>query len=513
MKQRNMCVSRLVILCAAGMLTASVLLILPGSGAAQPAPTQSAPTQPVSPQPDPPQPGSTPVAPAQQMPTMQLGTQMMMPRESAFFARLLPSVVSINVVKDAPRPEATANAAGTGSGPQHSFGTGFVIDPSGVIATNSHVVQDAWQIDVTFTDGTRVPAHLLKATRLIDVAVIKVDVGHPLPALHWGDSDALQIGDPVFVVGNALGVGISVSGGLVSGLNRNIMDSPYDDYIQTDAAINHGNSGGPLFNKQGEVVGINTALLSATSGWSGLGFAIPAHNAQVVIDRLMNYGWLAPGWVGMKIQQVTPEMAQALGMKQAEGSIVAAVTPDGPAAEADLRPGDVIMRLGNAAPHDERALLRTIATSPAGKKISFGLWRDGKAQSLDITVKEWPRSQWEILDAPVSMQSPHHHIPPDLGITVEPMNDASRAKFGAAVAQDGVLVAAVAPGSDAADRGLSAGDIIVRVQGKLVSNPAQMADALTAARTEKREFVMVLVQPKSGDRMGIKWMTLRVADD
>ena len=446
------------------------------------------------------------------MPTMPLGAQMMQAGESAFFGKLLPSVVSINVVKDAPRPEPAVNAGGT-SGTQHSFGTGFVIDPSGVIATNSHVVQDAWQIDVTFADGTRVPAHLLNATRLIDVAIIKIDVGHPLPALHWGDSDALQIGDPVFVIGNALGVGISVSGGLVSGLNRNIMDSPYDDYIQTDAAINHGNSGGPLFNKKGEVVGINTALLSATSGWSGLGFAIPARNAQVVIDRLMNYGWLRPGWVGMKIQQVTPEMALALGMKQAEGSIVAAVTPGGPAAEADLRPGDVIMHLGTTTPRDERALLRTIATSPIGDKIAFGLWRDGKAQNLDVQVREWPRSQWEMLDAPVSMPAPRHHVPPDLGIAVEPLNDATRAKYGAAVAQNGVLVAGVAAGSDAADHGLSTGDIIVRVQDRVISEPNQALEAFAAARADKREFVLVLVQPKSGDRMGIKWMTLRVADD
>jgi serine protease Do len=482
MKQRSICVSRSIILSAAGVLALAASLFQPDS------------------------------AKAQQMPTMPLGTQMMQAGETAFFGKLLPSVVSINVTKDVTRPESAVNASGTSGETQHSFGTGFVIDPSGVIATNSHVVQDAWQIDVTFVDGTRVPAHLLKATRLIDVAVIKIDVDHPLPALHWGDSDAVQVGDPVFVIGNALGVGISVSGGIVSGLNRNIMDSPYDDYIQTDAAINHGNSGGPLFNKKGEVVGINTALLSATSSFSGLGFAIPARSAQVVIDRLMNYGWLRPGWVGMKIQQVTPEMAKALGMKQAEGSIVAAVTPGGPAAEAELRPGDVITRLGNKTPADERALLRTITISPIGEKITFGLWRDGTVQSLDVTVREWPRSQWDMVDVPVSMPAPRHQIPPDLGIAVEPLNDASRAKYGAPAAPNGVVVAGVAPGSDAADHGLSVGDIIVRVQGSLITEPGQVANALAATRADKREFVLVLVQPKSGDRMGIKWMTLRLGD-
>jgi hypothetical protein len=235
--------ARSIILSVAGVFTAAVLLIQPRS------------------------------AKAQQMPVMPLGTQMMQASESALISKLLPSVVSVNVAKDVKRPGVAMNASGTGDDVRHSFGSGFVIDPTGVIATNAHVVEGAWQIDVTFADGTKVPAHLLKATRLIDVALIKIDVDHPLPALTWGDSDALQVGDPVFVIGNALGVGISVSGGIVSGLNRNIMDSPYDDYIQTDAAINHGNSGGPLFNKKGEVIGINTALLSATSSWSGRNYS------------------------------------------------------------------------------------------------------------------------------------------------------------------------------------------------------------------------------------------------
>jgi serine protease Do len=476
-------VSRSIILSGAGVLVAAMFLTQPG------------------------------LAQAQQTPTMQMGMPMMQASESAFFGKLLPSVVSVNVVKDVKRPEPAMSASGTNEATQHSFGSGFVIDPTGVIATNSHVVQDAYQIDVTFADGTRVPAHLLKATRLIDVALIKIDVDHPLPAVHWGDSDALQVGDPVFVIGNALGVGISVSGGIVSGLNRNIMDSPYDDYIQTDAAINHGNSGGPMFNKQGEVIGINTALLSATSSWSGLGFAIPARSAQVVIDRLMHYGWLRPGWVGMKIQQVTPEMALALGMKQAEGSIVTAITPGGPAAEAGLRAGDVIMHLGTTTPHDERALLRAIATAPIGENITLGLWRDGKEQSLDVAIKEWPRSQWDMVDAPVSMPAPHHHVPPDLGIALAPLNDANRAQFSAAMVRSGVLVTGVAAGSDAADHGLAVGDVIERVQDRTVSTTEQVADALAATRADKREFVLVLVQPKSGDNNSIKWMTLRVGDD
>jgi serine protease Do len=228
---------------------------------------------------------------------------------------------------------------------------------------------------------------------------------------------------------------------------------------------------------------------------------------------LMNYGWLRPGWVGMKIQQVTPEMALALGMKQAEGSIVTAVTPGGPAADADLRPGDVIMHLGTTTPHDERALLRAIATSPVEKNITLGLWRDSKEQSLDIVIKEWPRSQWDVVDAPVSMPAPHHHVAPDLGVALAPLIDANSAGSDAATVQKGILVTGVAPGSDAADHGLVVGDVIVRVQDRTVSTSEQVADALAATRAQKREFVLVLVQHKAGDKTGIEWMTLRASDD
>jgi serine protease Do len=456
---------------------------------------------------------AAPVLAQQQMPMMQLGMSGMAGGGADLLRKLLPSVVSINVRKDVAQANPGTNASGATSEVKASFGSGFVIDPSGVIATNSHVVQDAWQIDVTFFDGTRVPAHLLKATRLIDVAIIKVDVDRPLPALQWGDSDKLQIGDPVFTIGNGLGVGISVSGGIVSGLNRDIMDTPYDDYIQTDAVINHGNSGGPMFNDKGEVVGIDTALLSATSAFSGIGLAIPARNARAVINQLMHYGWLRPGWIGVKIQQLTPEMAQALHMARADGSIVAHLTDNGPAAEAGLRVGDVIMHLGTTTPTDERALLRGIATAPIDKPITLGLWRDGKEQTLDVTVKEWPRSQWEAIDAPVSMPASHHHVPPDLGITLAPLDDATRAQSGLANRPGGIVVTGVASGSDAAQHGLVAGDVILRVQEKTIATAADAQAAFDSARSAKLPFVLVLIEPKVHRSPGPEWMALRVAND
>jgi serine protease Do len=305
----------------------------------------------------------------------------------------------------------------------------------------------------------------------------------------------------VFAIGNALGVGISVSSGIVSALNRDIEDSPYDDFIQTDAAINHGNSGGPLFNMQGEVIGIDTALISPSSGSSGVGFAIPAREARVIIDRLMNYGWLRPGWIGVKIQQVTPDMSEALGIERAEGSLVSYVAPGGPAAAAGLRVGDVILHIDAAAPTDERAILRTIATTPIGENITLALWRDGKPASLTVSVHEWPRAQWETLDPPVSMATPSHGVPADLGITL------------GAAAQTGVLVTGVAAGTDAAQRGLVAGDVILRVQEKTVTNAAEVQAAFQAVRARKREFALVLVDPKVHEKPGPEWIVLRVSDN
>jgi serine protease Do len=448
---------------------------------------------------------------AQQMPTMQLGMMPMQTAAGELLRKLLPSVVTITVSRDVAHTEPGMNAAGTDAESAHVFGSGFVIDPSGVIATNAHVVHSAWQIDVTFADGTKVPAHLIEVARLIDVALIKVDAGHDLPAVHWGDSTALQIGDPVFAIGNALGVGISVSGGIVSGLNRDIMDSPYDDYIQTDAAINHGNSGGPLFNTKGEVVGIDTAIISPTTGWSGVGFAIPSRAAHMVADRLMNPDTPRPGWIGIKLQPVTPEMTDALGMKQAEGSIVGALAKDGPALAAGLRIGDVVLHMANAPPTDQRALLRAITGAPIGQMITLVLWREGKEQSLDIPVQEWPRRQWDALDTPVSM-APHRLVPSDLGLALAAPDDANRARFGLMMNQTGVVVIGVTANTDAAERGLVAGDVILRVQDKTVSTAEEAQAAFAAARADKRHFVLVLLAPKAHDRAGSEWVTLRVAE-
>ena len=210
----------------------------------------------------------------------------------------------------------------------------------------------------------------MHASRIADLAVVQVQVDHHLTPVQWGDSTKVRVGDQVFAIGNPLGIGMSVSSGIVSGLNRDVQDSPYDDYIQTDAAINHGNSGGPLFDMEGRVIGMNTALVSPTDASAGLGLAIPSDSVQFVVDRLMKYGWVRPGWMGVKVQQITREMAEAMGTKP-EGSVVAWVMPDGPAHKAGIEIGDVILKYGDDAPGDERALLRDIGED-AGRRDGAG---------------------------------------------------------------------------------------------------------------------------------------------
>jgi len=336
--------------------------------------------------------------------------------------------------------------------------------------------------------------------------------------IKWGESDALQIGDPVFAVGNPLGLGLSVSGGIVSALNRNIMDTPYDHFIQTDAAINHGNSGGPLFNMKGEVIGVDTAIISPTTGSAGLGFAIPARGARFLVERLKQFGWLRPGWMGLKVDQVTPEIADALGMKPAEGpqpagSIISKVFEDGPAAKAGLRVGDVILRFDDQKPSDERALLRNIVMAPPGETVKLTVWRAGHEFEVRTTIIEWPKPLWDRLNAPIETAPVEPAIPPNLGLSLAEVTDDLRAKYGLEPGQTGVLVAGVMSNTDAADRGLATGDVILRVQDRPVATPQSVQAVIDAVREQKRAFAVMLVLPKAQQSPfpGPKWMALRVA--
>jgi serine protease Do len=444
--------------------------------------------------------------------------------ESQIIHRLLPTVVNIHVQKVEAVTPPTATAA-TADAPVASpaklapegpttikgyVGSGFIIDASGLIVTNYHVVDGAYLIVVTLSDGTRLEGDVTSASKLADLALVQVHADHPLPTAHWGNSDTLQVGDQVFAAGNPFGLGLTVTGGIVSALNRNIMNSPYDDLIQTDAPLNHGNSGGPLFDMQGNVIGVDSTIISPTTGSAGLGFAIPSSSARFVVDQLRTYGWVHPGWVGVKVQTMTDEIAGAMGLPQPEGSVVSWVVSGGPAMKAGMQVGDVILQFNDKTPSDERALLRAIAHTSAGVATSMLVLRDGKQIKLPITVDSWPRNQWEALDAPTPILRPNHPIPPHLGLTLAPILPADKTKLGLVDDLKGVQVTDVAKESDPEAHGMTKGDVILRVQDKPVSTPAEVWTGVDAVRAEKRDFVMLLVYPKVRDVPGPKWVALRL---
>jgi serine protease Do len=436
--------------------------------------------------------------------------------QSGLIRRLLPMVVNVTAVVPLAVPVPHAASAMGDPGMQateqkRQLGSGFIIDPSGVIVTNYHVIDGAYEIIVTFADSTQTQAEVLEADRLSDVALLKVTTPMPLPAVRWADSSTVKIGDPVLAIGNPLGVGMSVTGGIVSAVNRDIMETPYDNYIQTDAPINHGNSGGPLFDTFGKVVGINTAIISPTAGSAGLGFAIPANDARFVIGQLQRYGWIHPGWMGIKVQQLTSDMAEALGMAELRGSIVANVTKGGPAAKAGIEVGDVVVAYAGKTPPNERALLRDMASTPPGETVAISIRRGGRVMDLQATIAEWPRTSWEDVDAPIKPAKLTHAVPADLGIKVAALPEAQRIKLGLGPDTEGVLVTGVAPGTDAAQRGIAQGDAILRVQSHVLASTADFHAALTEARRQDRKFVLILRLPQKQVHPGPEWAALQIA--
>ena len=450
------------------------------------------------------------------LPAVAQQMQMMPPSQAELIRGLLPTVVNITSFVTATQATATMNAANVPanqdpSHPQTLQGSGFVVDPSGVIVTNNHVIAGAYDIEVTLSDGTRAAGRILATSPRIDLALVKIDTKQPLAVVHWADSDRVQIADPVFAIGNPLGVGLSVSAGIVSALNRNLMDTPYDDFIQTDAAINHGNSGGPLFNGRGEVIGVDTAIISPTTGSVGLGFAIPANDAQFCVTQLLRNGNVRPGYLGMKIEPVTPDIAAALGLRAPMGAIVAEIHAGGPAATAGLRPGDVILRYDNRTPPDERALMRAIAKSTIGQAVPMTMLRGGQAQTLRVTPAEWPGTVTTGGAASGQSTKPAVLVPPNLGLSLDVLTADLRAQHGLHMQQAGVLVGGVAAGTDAFDRGLAPGDVILRVQDTDVGSPEEVQAAIDAARREHKALMLALVLPKVQQGPGPHWIALRVS--
>lgn len=376
-----------------------------------------------------------------------------------------------------------------------SLGSGFVIDPSGLIVTNNHVIEGADEIIVNFTDGSK-----LKVIKILghdpetDLALLQVKPRKPLKAITFGDSSVLRVGDWVMAIGNPFGLGGSLTVGVVSAVKRDINAGPYDNFIQTDAAINRGNSGGPLFNMDGQVVGVNTAIISPTGGSIGIGFAVPSNTAVNVLNQLREFGETRRGWLGVHVQNVTEEMAPALGLDEPMGALVASVTPDGPAATAGIRPRDVILDFGGQAIRNMRDLPRAVANGTVGAEVPLKVLRDGDSMVLTVTLGRLPASDEEELE------------PEDddggrelLGLTLEPLTAELRAKFAISGTVDGVVVTAVEPDSPAAQKRINVGDVIVEVTQEVVHRPEEVVARLRAVEKSGRRKILFLLANADGD--------------
>jgi len=383
-----------------------------------------------------------------------------------------------------------------------SLGSGFIVDPSGIVITNNHVIEGADEINVILQDNTSLRATLLGTDPRTDLAVLRVTHSSPLPALPWGDSDTAEVGDWVLAIGNPFGLGGTVTAGIVSARGRDIRQGPFDDFIQTDAAINRGNSGGPLFNLRGEVVGINTAIYSPTGGSIGIGFSIPSNLARGIVRQLADDGRVRRGWLGVNIQQVTEEIAESLQLSNGtRGALIARAQEGGPAAAAGLRAGDVVLRFNEQEVREMRTLPRIVADTAVGASVPVVVWRDGQEVTVQVTLGELPA---EAAQAGAPTPEPARPDQPveltGLGMSVAGVTAELRERFRLPADASGVVVVEVSPGSPAAEREIRAGDLVVEVQQERVTSPAALQERLEQLRRQGRATALFLVQSQQGQR-------------
>ena len=395
-----------------------------------------------------------------------------------------------------------------------SLGSGFVVDAEqGIIVTNNHVIADADEIEVNFNDGGKLKAELVGTDTKTDIAVLKVDPkARKLTAVKFGNSDVMRIGDWVMAIGNPFGLGGTVTVGIISARNRDINSGPYDDFIQTDAAINRGNSGGPLFNMEGEVVGINTAIISPSGGSIGIGFSIPSQLASGVVDQLKNFGETRRGWLGVRIQPVTDEIAESLGMAKAKGSLVAGVIKGGPVDNGSIQPGDVIIKFDGKDVNEMRDLPRVVAESPVGKAVDVVIVRKGVEQTVKVTLGRLEDGE-KLADTETPGPAKQDSQPQELstakilGMTIGELDEASRKKFDIAKDVSGVVVNEVAENSAAAERGIVAGEVITEIAQESVSTPQQVLDRISALKDQGRKNALLMLASKSGE---LRFVTIRM---
>jgi serine protease Do len=398
------------------------------------------------------------------------------------------------------RPEGGAPRRAT------SLGSGFIIDSKGLVVTNEHVVADADEITVILHDQTELKAKVIGRDAKTDLALLKVQPPHPLPALKWGNSDKTRVGDWIVAIGNPFGLGGSVTAGILSARGRNINVGPYDDFLQTDASINKGNSGGPMFNMDGEVIGINTAIFSPTGGSVGIGFAIPSTLAEPVIEQLRDYGKTRRGWIGVRIQSVSDEIAQGLGLGHAAGALVASVSDKGPAEKAGIQAGDVIVKFNNQDVGEMRRLPRIVADSHVGATVPVEVWRKGGMKRLSITLGELPEEE-KVAAAPASAPEPAEKTSTvnELGLVLAPLSGSLREKYNLSKELKGVVVTEVQPNSAAADKRIRPGDVILNVgpDQAAVSSPAQVKAKIEEARKAKVKNLLVRIETEGNPRFVI----------
>jgi serine protease Do len=382
-----------------------------------------------------------------------------------------------------------------------ALGSGFVIDASGYVVTNNHVVDQATDIEVKLSTGKEYPAKLIGTDAKTDLALLKIDAGQSLPMVKFADSDKLRIGDWVMSVGNPFGLGGTVTTGVLSARGRDIHSGPFDDFLQIDAAINQGNSGGPTFNLAGEVVGINTAIYSPNGGSVGIGFAIPANLAKPVLAQLREHGSVERGWLGVGIQPVTPEIAAAIGLDEPSGALVMKVEPDSPASKANLHKGDVIVGFNGQKVDALHDLTRLVADTRAGTKVNLEVWRDKRRETLTVEIaKLQPERVASAEDEPAVEEDGNGQTVKALGAKLAALTPDLRQELNVPEEVTGVVITDIDSDGAAAEQGLDSGDIIVQVGQKPVRTPADVAKIVSAAVEARQQAVLLLVNHR-GDEL------------
>jgi serine protease Do len=382
----------------------------------------------------------------------------------------------------------------------NSLGSGFIIDPAGIVVTNNHVIADADEINVILNDGTKIKADLVGVDKKTDLAVLKFKPPRQLTAVKFGDSDKLRLGEWVIAIGNPFSLGGTVTAGIVSARNRDISNGPYDNYIQTDAAINRGNSGGPLFNLDGEVIGVNTLIISPTGGSIGIGFAVPSKTVAGVVEQLQKFGELRRGWLGVRIQQVTDEIAESLNIKPARGALVAGVDDKGPAKPAGIEPGDVVVKFDSKDIKEPKDLSRVVADTAVGKEVEVIIIRKGEEQTKRVTLGRLEDTDKPQPASAKSTPEPEKPVTQKaLGLDLANLSKDLRTRYKIKESVKGVIITGVDNASDAAEKRLAAGDVIVEVAQEAVANAADIKKRVEQLKKDGKKSVLLLVSNADGE--------------